>query len=338
MGMNEKEIEKATACIAANRALALGVSTRGVGFGTQMLANTAVKYNDAIKVPDINKMYRVFLGVVEGKIQSLQNSDIIDEIQHTRGEGLEQPLLDRVGLVARIPEPIGRIVSNIGIVTHNEETFVPCLPKDVVDNEHRLVPTPETVVLSNLRRTVETLANPDTPVEYRTNFRAKNPIPGTRWSQEDVLLNPDDIIPPDYNIRKFNDDNSDITPFVNQLEKYIPKLAGGLSKFKDKRGSKAQFISTTSANIKQPELGENEDRKVALQELYYKIPEGDAELFWSRYSVNSVEKLLGVVALMGEVPTNKRMADPLFTFRRSQCCSKKYRVPYIGATSLYFGL
>lgn len=54
---------------------------------------------------------------------------------------------------------------------------------------------PYFVTARNLRETVELLSNPAYPAVTRTEFRQRNPLPGAQWSEDDVLLNPDEICP-----------------------------------------------------------------------------------------------------------------------------------------------
>lgn len=238
--------------------------------------------------------------------------------------------------VVKLPEPINRIVASVGRIVYNDEPYIPCLPKDMIDTQGNFVPVPETVVLSNLRATVEALANPRTPANIRHNFRSKNPIPGTKWSEDNFLLNPDDIIVPNYTVAHFRDDTFQITPFVNQLETYIPKLKGGINKVLEDQGHKSQFVCNLSGLLKQPELGDGA-REQELQILYKRLPIGEIHLFWSRYKLDASDKILGVITLLGEVPSLRKVVDPLYTLRQSQCTYHSH-ISFSGAITLCFGL
>lgn len=74
------------------------------------------------------------------------------------------------------------------------------LPSDLEDNNNTFLLEPQFVVLFNLCKSASALSNLDTPLSNRRMYRAAIPLPGTRWNNDNGLLNPDDIIPAGYRV------------------------------------------------------------------------------------------------------------------------------------------
>lgn len=104
-----------------------------------------------------------------------------------------------------LPDPIVRAVRPLGIHNDRETQFVPALSKDTIVND-RFVPRPENIHLLNLRRTVEALADPNTPAIQRKRFYDHSPLPYAYWNFENgnpnspLLGNPDDFMPIGYDM------------------------------------------------------------------------------------------------------------------------------------------
>lgn len=156
-GLSEDDLNKRMIQTSSMKALPLAVTTRGVGFGTQVLANVTKKYRDGITIPDIKSLYRAFLGILECKIIESNFGEVIEDDSEVKRNSLSQDYIIQSNAVVKLPEPINRIVQSIGRVSNFDESYIPCLPKDIVDVNGVFVPVPETVVLSNLRKTVETI-------------------------------------------------------------------------------------------------------------------------------------------------------------------------------------
>lgn len=71
------------------------------------------------------------------------------------------------------------------------------------------------------------------------------------------------MTPRSYTIDDFVRDTMLITPLMNKIENYIPKLRGGTRKVQESQGNKSLFMSNYSGNLKQPQLGDRE-RAAAL--------------------------------------------------------------------------
>lgn len=104
--------------------------------------------------------------------------------------------------VTIVPEPIRRIINAVGYLKFEDKLYVPAVSSKPVDRQGNPMPRPETVLLSTLRASVVTLADPHTPQNVRRRFHDNNPIPGAVWAN-DVLMNADEIMPPGYDL--YND-------------------------------------------------------------------------------------------------------------------------------------
>lgn len=124
-----------------------------------------------------------------------------------------------------------------------------------------------------------------------------------------------------------------ITPLMNKIENYVPKLRGGTSKVQECQGKKSIFMSTYSGNLRQLELGE-EDRTPALLQLYECVPQGEVDLFWTRISLDMSERVEGILTLLDELSTYKKQLHPLSTNRCPKACV--YKVSFSYRVTFYF--
>jgi hypothetical protein len=58
------------------------------------------------------------------------------------------------------PDQIGRLVKAVGPITEGNEYFIPALAAEQRSRQGNFIPQSEKVILSNLRETVVTLADP----------------------------------------------------------------------------------------------------------------------------------------------------------------------------------
>lgn len=88
---------------------------------------------------------------------------------------------------------------SIGKFSYSEGNYVPTFPREIRDAQQRLIPCPEYVSFTNLRRYLEYLSNPDTQFPIRENFYNHNPIPRVEWDDGNMTIqNADDIMPANY--------------------------------------------------------------------------------------------------------------------------------------------
>ncbi|CAG4960795.1 unnamed protein product [Colias eurytheme] len=55
------------------KAITLSITTRGIGLGLCHLTFISISYHENIQVPNIYSMYRVFLGLLEAKIEAIKS-------------------------------------------------------------------------------------------------------------------------------------------------------------------------------------------------------------------------------------------------------------------------
>lgn len=154
-------------------------------------------------------------------------NDTVEDLDKVKAKKIQFEFVSQARSIVRLPEPINRIVASVGSLKIAEDTFLPVLPADIYDTANRAVPIPQFVYLTNLRQIVEYLSDPNSVPAFRRAFQVANSIPGTRWRPDDILLNPNDIIIPNYTIDDFTADTMLINPLLNQIETYIPKMKGG---------------------------------------------------------------------------------------------------------------
>lgn len=68
---------------------------------------------------------------------------------------------------------------------------------------------------------VTLLANQETPTATREWFRRNNPLPGADWSDNNVLLNADEIMPARYNITAFQPDLIAVRNLTTAYGRYV---------------------------------------------------------------------------------------------------------------------
>lgn len=81
----------------------------------------------------------------------------------------------------------------------------------------RVIPDPYLVTITNLRDQVTYLSSPETPQHVREYFRKHSPLPGARWDENSVLLNPDEIIPDNYDNVGFMSDSMNVNSLMTLL-------------------------------------------------------------------------------------------------------------------------
>lgn len=271
------------------------------------------------------------------KVCETNFNDTISDVDKVKKREIDFEFVRQTRSIVKLPEPINRIVSSVGFIKLADETFLPVIPADVVDTTNAVVPVPQFVYLTILRRTVEYLSNPDSNAVFRRNFHIANPIPGTRWNDNNVLINPGDIIPAAYDINHFIRDTMSISPFLNQIETYVPKLNAGTNTILNEQGNKCFLLSNYSKTLCQPEL-EGDKNEVNLAKLYDQIPNNDIDLFWSRAQLDVPERVQGIITLLGEVSSIRSQIHSICTNRTPQACSKHINFSYKSALTICFGI
>lgn len=158
------------------------------------------------------------------------------------------------------------------------------------------VPLPENLRISNLRATVESLADPETAEATRVYFENHNPIPGTIWNNH-ILQNPNAIIGEEYNAKELEADLTSVAPHLERLFEKYPKYVGKIDWEKFETGREI-FVSNKIAEMKvTPKIREQSETAYTTSNRVI----GDHEVFKMRYPMKEAELCRGINLLMGEV-------------------------------------
>lgn len=203
-------------------------------------------------------------------------------------------LLHVAQTVTVAPEPIRRVINAIGIVNYDEGVYIPTVARPVVDDRGRFIPQAQNILFSSLRRTVVALADVATPERYRRRFEDNNPIPGAIW-QDHLLANADEIMPPNHNTDDLRDEIAMLSPYLNKLQKHVPKMVDGTIDFKS-TGKLSSFVCNRMSDLRLPPR----ERGEQLQDYYRRAyPMGNIKEFYSYAKLPAAERLEGQVNLLG---------------------------------------
>ncbi|CAB3232676.1 unnamed protein product [Arctia plantaginis] len=144
------------------KSITLSITTRGIGLGLSHLTFISISYHETIQIPNIYVMYRVFLGLMEAKIEAIKaDLPVVKRLtDHVKQFGVNSDMLRVAQSITIVPEPIRKIINAVGHLKYEDKIYVPAIAADPVDRHGQIVPRPESVVLSTLRRTVEYLSDP----------------------------------------------------------------------------------------------------------------------------------------------------------------------------------
>lgn len=210
----------------------------------------------------------------------------------------------------------------------NTILFVPKIGRANRTRRGLLVPQAEQVTFSNLRETVESLANQQCPGEYRRRFYRNNPIPGAIWVGEPdnpILANPDEIMPTEYTVNELNDDVQDMHAKIVFANKKAPKYFTGAIDF-EPDGTRAMLTCNGQGSLRSPDRNPGEE----LPEYYTRLKlQGEIEEYFNLEHLNSDEPVAGALALLGEHPTTPALEYPVYIQRNERVCTEycglKYR-------------
>lgn len=157
--------------ISTHQPIPTPITSRGVGFAACAFCKALSSYG-GFEMPSIYAVYRSFLGIFEAKMRRAKiRFPAVNPLPHDCREFLLSPNWIEVMNTATIaPEPLFSILTSMGILKHGDEIFLPVMAKDEVDENGRFIPSPQVVVLSNLRSVVTALQDVRTPREVRDAF------------------------------------------------------------------------------------------------------------------------------------------------------------------------
>lgn len=316
------------------KAITLSITTRGIGLGLCHLNFIAVSYHE-ITVPSVYAQYRVFLAVLEAKLENLKtsyplparDSDLVYPYQ------VNADLLHVAQTVTIAPEPIKRLVNAVGIVSYDEGVYIPTVSKPATDDRGRFIPQAQNILYSSLRKTVVALSDPATPERYRRRFIENNPIPGAIWHNH-LLQNADEIMPANHGIDNLRDDIALLSPYLNKLQKHIPKMVDGTIDFKSS-GKLSSFLCNKMENLRVP----NREVREQLQDYYRRAyPTGNIREFFSYAKLSAAERLEGQINLLGELPRFENLIHPTYSMRTEYVCKYQLQTDYKAIAQILYAL
>lgn len=241
------------------KAITITVTTRAIGFGVTNIFLTLSSLNNVPIRGNIYQVYRESLAVFEGKLQMIKRSPSLpireseDYVETRPNAELETTIRQ----VSCLPDQISSVVNALGIVKVYDHMYVKKIAS-VSTVHNQPVPQSENVTFTNLRQVVLALSNQATPAEHRRRFRRNCPIPGTVWNDDDILVNPDDIMPDDYGIDELNNDIIDVTQKMSFMNRKLAKYFTSPISY-ETTGSKALLVCNeqNGMHVKERADGEN---------------------------------------------------------------------------------
>lgn len=137
-----------------------------------------------IPIPgNVYELYRVSLAVFEVKVKVCQRS--VTAIQGNEDDYANlvsnEDMISAVKSVVVLPDQLTTIYRALGKVKVGDKLYVSKIGAHNETRDGDFVPQSEQVTFSNLRQTVLSLANLETPAAARRRFYRNNPIPGAIW-------------------------------------------------------------------------------------------------------------------------------------------------------------
>jgi len=283
------------------------ITTRAVGFLSNECYKRAVTQQPrAETVCNVNQLYRVSLAQHELQIDQAERNvqGLTDSVKRPKQDTfLPDDLRQQVTSQPQTFSLIANLVNSTGNFDYQGQKFsvfvppmktvdveapaqpVETTPKRVARPRVRLVPDPYLVTLTNLREVVEALSDPRTPQNERSYFRRNNPLPGAKWNDEDLLINPNEIISPHYSRRELREDCAALKSMLGLIGSKMASLLGDCNL--DGLGSVSQLVSAYKENF-------------SLDGTVMNLPSN--ERFRSSRPLEDQEFISGVMHLLGEYP------------------------------------
>lgn len=302
-----EEVIKAKKFENLKRQVAVPVSTRGVGFATteiyqSVMATPANQQRLPANVTPF-MIYRVHLALVEFKIFENRCRSNLDTNKWYTGREFEQYKQVMTSLTTCL-QRVGCLVKSIGRFTFLETAFVPMFPAKIKNRHERLVCTPEVLYLTILRETVEQLSDVGSSAAMRQNFRQKNPIPNAQWGEQDILLNPDEIMPAAYTPEMLSTEVFEVRRWIETaatLKTCKNRWFTTVKVFQDNPGNESIFVSNSSSGLSVRPDGRGLT--------------GDVTRFWSPSIINENLFFDGTYHLGGELASVSIYAYPCYVKR-----------------------
>lgn len=302
--------------VATPRSVILPVSTRATGFIVRFLISKFARLQ--IRQLQYHQfccaLYRVSLLSFDIKVmQSMAN-----QTSKNIGRGMYRDIDINIDFVRILGElgagfsPLINLFSSIGVFKGFGTNYIPRIALPSAANQV-VTWDPTLVTFSSLRLYVMALRNEATPQAVRQYFYDHSPFPNARWNQPQrvrdadgqlaikagfpVLQNADEIMPDNYGL---NDLRADVNVIMDSIEiigrKYEKYIHMGRLDF-NSNGDASQLVSNEVGDIRCSDLGTDVNYAMTLP------LQGTIELFWSAETVSDPEFYMGVLHLLGELPS-----------------------------------
>jgi len=350
---SQKEFLKSLQVYPIQKTIVIPVTTRSAGFMSQFLFCKFHRLMNAFNrriESTVYQLYRVTLLQIEAKIaQCMGCTDDLFRRVHITFEQMD--VLNRFNANFSL---FANLVNAIGILKAFGTTFLPRLPAQERNGRINFVPEPTTVTFSNLRAIVSSLADRQTPWEFRMYFYEHSPLPGAHWGGEKrrpdtskekdkdkdddqnmpstsnegdfpILLNPNDFMPLNYTQDDLCDDVSAIRTLLHIVGQKYPKyIYLGQLDFR-RVGNPSILVSNDVGTLRCKDLAYSEDSGPNYNNEKPLV--GNLDRFWSPEFLTDLEFYLGVNHLFGERPQEKVRTDA-HTLRSPICVKQDALVDY----------
>lgn len=319
------------------KAITLTVTTRAIGFGTMHIFLSLFEFANVPQRGDIYQLYRVGLAVFQAKLQIVQRS--VTCILYTEEDYETVPANEDLIMTAKgilnLPDQLTSVINAIGKVKISERLYIPKMGKYHYTRNHAFLPQPEQVTFNNLRNTVVALNDARTPIEYRRTFYQNNPIPGAIWEgapNDPVLVNPEEIMPEDYDVTDLADDIDALRAKMNHLNKKGPKYFTKPVNFED-TGTKSMLVCNSMNKLRCIDRRQGE----GLLEYYSRMKiSGDIDEYFNIERLTTGEQIDGNIALLGESPEIGVLKYPIYLMRDKRICSEFSNLKYKASRNIKY--
>lgn len=249
-------------------------------------------------------------------------------------------LLHVAQTVVVAPEPMKRLINTVAIVNYDEGVYIPTIAHETTDDRVRFIPRAESILYSNLRRTVQALTDVNTPERYRRRFEENNPIQGAIWHYH-LLVNADEVIPHSHTTDDLRNDIALLGPYMSKLQKHVPKMAHASATWLmapsiSRVPGRYRHLSVRKWPIYEYHL-ENQESSYRIT-IIERILQGTLKSRYYAYAkLSAAERLEGQINLLGELPRFENL-HPTFLMRTEHVCKYQLQSDYKAIAQILYAL
>lgn len=141
-------------------------------------------------------------------------------------------------------------------------------------------------------------------------------------------------MPADYDVTSLRDNIALLSPYLNKLQKHIPKMVDGTIDFKSS-GKYSAFICNKMSDLRVPHRDPGEQ----LQDYYRRCyPLGNIKEFYSYAKLPAAERLEGQVNLLGELPRFDNLVYPTYVMSTEHVCKYQLQTDYKAIAQILYAL